>query len=137
MFSRSGGHKTKETYPTRPGSPIPCKQGLRSLKATNIKRAAVSAESSLIVHNPLWLLNKLLRRFSSPISGSLSSNGDGDGNEDVKKAIGLLSKTTSLHVHYAFLYIYLPSSHDYDVKMPKCKFYGGSKQATTNFLFPL
>ena len=135
MFSRSGGHKTKETYPTRPGSPIPCKQGLRSLKATNIKRAAVYAESSLIVHNPLWLLNKLLRRFTSPISGSLSSNGD--GNEDVKKAIGLLSKTTSLHVHYAFLYIYLPSSHDYDVKMPKCKFYGGRKQATTNFLFPL
>ena len=28
MFSRSGGHKTKETYPTRPGSPSPCKQGL-------------------------------------------------------------------------------------------------------------
>ena len=22
------GHKTKETYPTRPGSPTPCKQGL-------------------------------------------------------------------------------------------------------------
>ena len=30
LFSRSGGHKTKETYPTRPGSPTPCKQGLRS-----------------------------------------------------------------------------------------------------------
>ena len=28
MFSRSGGHKTKETYPTRPGSPTPCKQVL-------------------------------------------------------------------------------------------------------------
>ena len=27
-FSRSGRHKTKETYPTRPGSPTPCKQGL-------------------------------------------------------------------------------------------------------------
>ena len=23
------GHKTKETYPTKPGSPTPCKQGLR------------------------------------------------------------------------------------------------------------
>ena len=23
------GHKTKETYPTRPGSPTPCKQGLK------------------------------------------------------------------------------------------------------------
>ena len=29
LFSRSGGHKTKETYPTRPGSPTPCKQALR------------------------------------------------------------------------------------------------------------
>ena len=28
LFSRSGGHKTKETYPIRPGSPTPCKQGL-------------------------------------------------------------------------------------------------------------
>ena len=28
LFLRSEGHKTKETYPTRPGSPTPCKQGL-------------------------------------------------------------------------------------------------------------
>ena len=33
------------------------------------------------------------------------SNDDGDGSEDVKTAIGLLSKTTGLHVHHAFLYI--------------------------------
>ena len=39
---------------------------------------------------------------------------------DVKKAIGLLRKTISLHVHHAFLYISLPSLHDYDVKMPNC-----------------
>ena len=32
-------------------------------------------------------------------------DGDGDGIEIVKTAIGLLSKTTSLHVHHAFLYI--------------------------------
>ena len=50
------------------------------------------------------------------------SNEDGDGNEDVKKAIGLLRKTTTLHVYHAFLYISLPSLHDYDVKMPNCKF---------------
>ena len=30
------------------------------------------------------------------------SNDDGDGNQDVKKAIGLLRKTTTLHVHNAF-----------------------------------
>ena len=29
LFSRSGGHTKKETYPTGPGFPAPCKQGLR------------------------------------------------------------------------------------------------------------
>ena len=63
------------------------------------------------------------------------SNDDGDGNENVKKATGLLSKTTSLHVHHAFLYISLPLLHDYDVKMPSFTFYGGRDQATTKFSF--
>ena len=57
--------------------------------------------------------------------------------QDVKKAIGLLRKTTTLHVHHAFLYISLPSLHDCDVKMPNCKFNGGRKQATTNLFFSL
>ena len=61
------------------------------------------------------------------------SNDDGDGNENVKKAIGLLSKTTSLHVHHAFLYIFLPLLHDYDVKMLSFNFIEDVKQATTNF----
>ena len=50
------------------------------------------------------------------------SNDNGDGNQDIKKAIGLLRKTTTLHVHHAFLYISLPSLHDYEMKMPNCKF---------------
>ena len=33
-----------------------------------------------------------------------------------------MSKTTTLHVHHAFLYISLPSLHDYDVKWPNFKF---------------
>ena len=70
------------------------------------------------------------------IIGSFS-NDDSDGNQDVKKALGLLRKTTTLHVYHAFLYISLPSLHDYDVKMPNCKFYGGRKQATTNLFFSL
>ena len=45
-------------------------------------------------------------------------NYDGDGNENVKKTIGLISKTTTLHVHHAFLYISLSSLHNYDVKWP-------------------
>ena len=61
------------------------------------------------------------------------SNDDGDGNENVKSTIGLLRKTTILHAHHAFLYISLPSLQDYDVKLPNCTFYGGRKQAATNF----
>ena len=71
---------------------------------------------------------------TSGLLGSFS-NDDGDGNEDVKKAIGLLRKTETLHGHHAFLYISLPSLHDYDVKMPNCKFYGGRKQSDDEFLF--
>ena len=57
------------------------------------------------------------------------------GNENVKKKIGLISKTTTLHVHHAFLYISFLFLHDYDVKMPNFAFYGGRKQATTKFYF--
>ena len=71
--------------------------------------------------------------FSVSLCSILGSFSNDDG--DLKKAIGLLSKTTTLYVHHAFLYISLPSLHDYDVKMPNCKFYGGGKQAMTNIFF--
>ena len=58
---------------------------------------------------------------------------DGDGNENVKKAIGLIAKTTILHVYHAFLYLPSPSLHDYDVKMPNFTLYRGRTQATTEF----
>ena len=44
-------------------------------------------------------------RLYCPTIGTLRSH-DGDGNENFKKAIGLISKTTILHVHNAFLYIF-------------------------------
>ena len=56
-----------------------------------------------------------------------------DGNKDFKKAIRLITKTTILHVHQAFLYTSLPSLHDYDVKMPNFMFYRGSTQGMTKF----
>ena len=37
--------------------------------------------------------------------GTLRSN-DADDNKNVKKTIGLISKTTTLHVHHTFLYIF-------------------------------
>ena len=66
--------------------------------------------------------------------GSLRSD-DADVNESGKKAIDLdLSKTT-LHVHHAFLYISLPSLHDYDVKMPNFTSCRGREHKTTTFFF--
>ena len=54
-------------------------------------------------------------------SGTLR-NYDDNGKENVKKVIGLMSETTTLHVHHAFLYISLLSQHNYDVKWPNFKF---------------
>ena len=55
-----------------------------------------------------------------------------------QKTIGLMSKTTALHVHHAFLYICLPSLHDYDVKMPNFTFCGEHEYTTEQryFCFP-
>ena len=39
------------------------------------------------------------------------------------------------HTTHFFLYIPLPSLHDYDVKMPNVTFYEGRKQASTKFSF--
>ena len=52
------------------------------------------------------------------------SNDYGDGKENAKKTIALLSKTSSLYVHHAFLCISLPLRHDYDVKIPNFMFHG-------------
>ena len=66
--------------------------------------------------------------------GTLRSN-DADGKENVKKTIGFISKTTTLHVHHAFLHISFPFLHDYDVKMPNLASYRVCKQATAKFYF--
>ena len=58
-----------------------------------------------------------------------------DGKENIKKKISLISKTTTLHVHHAFLYISFLFLHDYDVKMTNFAFYRGRKQATTKLYF--
>ena len=76
---------------------------------------------------------RLHRAWPSSIV-TLRSN-DADGNENVKRTIGLISKTKTSHVHHTFLYISFPFLHDYDVKMPNFAFYGGRKQATTKFYF--
>ena len=66
-------------------------------------------------------------------SGSLS-NDDGDGDENGKNVVGLMSKTT-LHVRHALLYISLLSLHDYNVEMPNFTFYGERKLTSDDEFF--
>ena len=70
------------------------------------------------------------------VIGTLRSN-DTDVNENVIKTIGLMSKTTTLHVHHNFMYISFPFLPDYDVKMTNLAFNGERKQATAKFYFSL
>ena len=67
--------------------------------------------------------------------GGLRQHVNREGNQNVKKTIGLISTTTTLHVHHTYLYIFV--LHDYGVKMHNFAFYGERKQATTKqqFLF--
>ena len=105
--------------------------GCRGCQKRDARAKLLFCQSKHIAFCPFSLQRCLVVKF--PIGRF--SNDDGDGNENVKTAMGLLSKTTSLHVHHAFLYISLPLLHDYDVKMPNFTFYGGRKQATTKFSF--
>ena len=50
---------------------------------------------------------KSRRRCLSFLTGTLRSN-ESDGDENVKKTISFIRKTTTLHVRHAFLYISLP-----------------------------
>ena len=73
----------------------------------------------------LWQQN-----FWITTGGSLSND---DGNENGKK-----SKTTTLHVHHAFLYISQPSLHVCDIKLPNFTrpLYGvGEQNITFSFSF--
>ena len=58
---------------------------------------------------------------SSPLTIGSLRNDDGDGKENGKK--------------HAFLYISLPSLHDYNVKVPNFTFCRGREQKTTTFFF--
>ena len=48
-----------------------------------------------------------------------------------------IGKTTALHVRHTFLYLSLPSLHDYDrrEKAPNFTFYGGREEKKTTFFF--
>ena len=67
------------------------------------------------------------------ILGGRLGNDDGGGEEKDKKAIALDLQNKTLHVHHAFLYISLPSLHNYDVKLPSFTFYGGRECKISSF----
>ena len=96
----------------------------------NRKERRIMTYMYLIYRRAIYI--KLLNWILPQATETLRSD-DGDRNENVTKAIGLITKTTTLHVHHAFLHISLPSLHDYDVKMPNFTLYRGRTQATTKF----
>ena len=90
----------------------------------------------LLLHSPPPPISFLMVRPLVHVIETLRSN-DADDNENAKKTIGLISKTTTSHVHLTFLYLSFPFLHDYDVKMPNLAFCGGRKQAKTKLYFSL
>ena len=96
----------------------------------NRKERRIMMYMYLIYRRAIYV--KLLNWILPQATETLRSD-DGDRNENVTKEIGLITKTTTLHVHHAFLYISLPSLHDYEVKMPNFTLYRGRTQATTKF----
>ena len=71
----------------------------------------------------------------SPLTIGRLSNDDGDGKEDGKNAIGLDWQNNNFARASRFLYISLPSLHDYNVKVPNFTFCRGREQTTTTFFF--
>jgi len=72
---------------------------------------------------PLATLKKIFNKLLSVnifIKGYIRfDDGDGDGNENVKKAVGLMGKTATLQVPHAFFvhFFAVTAVHDYDVNM--------------------
>ena len=66
-----------------------------------------------------------LKRFAvllSKLTGDFKIQRRGRQRERQKKTKGLISETTTLHEHHAFLYISFLFLDDFDVKMPNFTF---------------
>ena len=72
---------------------------------------------------------------SSPLTIGRLSNDDGDGKENGKKTKGLDWQNNNFARASRFLYISLPSLHDYNVKVPNFTFCRGREQTATTFFF--
>ena len=99
-----------------------------------------------IYTEPFNIFARFTRNWRSRLSSNLIQHSDraqlwkadafdGKGNENSRTPI---SKTTTLHVHHAFLYTSLPLLHDYDVKLPYftiSRLNGGQELKDNDFIF--
>ena len=76
----------------------------------------MTAEMNEIITWETFLPRRYLKKGVVSVMGSFLSNDNGKKNR-------WKSKITSLHVHRLLLYISLPSSHNFDVKLPNFSFY--------------
>ena len=72
------------------------------LKKTLRKIAALVLETEILLTIVYVVVCFSFLCFSIHFVRTLLRNYDGDGNRNVKKVIGLMNKTTTLHVHHAF-----------------------------------
>ena len=84
------------------------------MNVTNFKAVQIHFLSSVVYNRDLKIRRRRRQRERQ------KSNRFGNQNNDFARAS-------------RFLYISLPSLHDYDVKMPNLTFYRESTQATTKF----
>ena len=89
---------------------LPCVH-LIPIASTRLDHISVNAVPDSVTTGPTTLATVrcflflfFYRRQAVPyFSGNFSNDdGDGDGKEAVKKLIGLITKTTTLHVYYTF-----------------------------------
>ena len=65
------------------------------------------------------------------------TNDEGDRRRTAKKYKVFINKTTNLYVNYAILYIFMPSSHPCDMKLPNftSSLYGAGEHNTKVVFF--
>ena len=66
----------------------------------------------------LHCILKVTQHATLDTRSKLEPKCDGDSSENVKQAIGLISKTTTLHVQHTFFVHFFASPHDYGMKIP-------------------
>ena len=113
----------------------------------SIEENAQNIRPEIFVVKPDSEPNRLSdQTYTKPILGCLRfgfvlgslSNDDGDGPTAArtkKKVIGLDWQNNNFARVSHFFVHFLPSLHDYGVKLPNFTFYGGREHMTTNFFF--